>query len=103
VSDNIQAITMPKWGLSMEEGMVVAWLAEEGNSIDAGQDILEIETTKITNVYEAPAAGFLRRQVVAEGETVPVGTLLGLLAEPWHSPRPLGQTLGARIGARQFH
>jgi pyruvate dehydrogenase E2 component (dihydrolipoamide acetyltransferase) len=82
VSDEIQAITMPKWGLSMEEGMVVAWLAKEGEPIEAGQDVLEIETTKITNVYEAPAGGLLRRQVAAEGETVPVGALLGLLAEP---------------------
>jgi len=82
MNDQIRAITMPKWGLSMEEGMVVAWLAEEGKLIDTGQDILEIETTKITNVYEAPAAGLLRRQVVAEGESVPVGALLGLLAEP---------------------
>jgi pyruvate dehydrogenase E2 component (dihydrolipoamide acetyltransferase) len=82
VSDPIQAITMPKWGLSMEEGMVVAWLAETGSPVEAGQDIVEIETTKITNVFEAPANGVLRRQLVAEGETVPVGALLGLLAEP---------------------
>jgi len=82
MSDRIQAITMPKWGLAMEEGMVVAWLAEEGGAVEAGQEILEIETTKITNVYEAPAAGTLRRRGVAEGETVPVGALLGLLAAP---------------------
>lgn len=81
MSKKIQAITMPKWGLAMEEGMVTAWLAEEGKPIENGQDILEIETTKITNVYEAPQAGLLRRQVVPEGETVPVGALLGLLAE----------------------
>jgi pyruvate dehydrogenase E2 component (dihydrolipoamide acetyltransferase) len=82
MSEPIQAITMPKWGLAMEEGMVAAWLAEEGSAIEAGQDLLEIETTKITNVYEAPSAGTLRRHVVAEGATVPVGALLGLVAEP---------------------
>ena len=82
MTDSIQAITMPKWGLAMEEGMVVAWLAHVGGSVEAGPDLLEIETTKITNVYEAPVAGVLRRQVVAEGETVPVGALLGLVAEP---------------------
>jgi len=81
MSDPIQAITMPKWGLAMEEGMVVAWLAAEGSSLEAGQDLLEIETTKITNVYESPVAGTLRRSIVAEGETVPVGALLGLVAE----------------------
>jgi len=82
MSDHIQAITMPKWGLAMEEGMVVGWLAEEGSAVEAGQDLLEIETTKITNVYEAPTAGTLRRRLVAEGEIVPVGALLGLLAGP---------------------
>lgn len=82
MSDRIEAITMPKWGLAMEEGVVVAWLAEEGGSIAVAQEIVEIETTKITNVYEAPAAGTLRRRVAGEGETVPVGGLIGLLAEP---------------------
>ncbi len=82
MSEAIQAVTMPKWGLAMEEGMLVAWNVEEGAAIEAGQEIMEIETTKITNVYEAPAGGTLRRRVVAEGETVPVGALLGLLADP---------------------
>ncbi len=81
MSDDIQSITMPKWGLAMEEGTVVAWLAEEGSRVEAGQEILEIETTKITNVFEAPAVGVLRRRVTGEGETVSVGALLGLLAE----------------------
>jgi pyruvate dehydrogenase E2 component (dihydrolipoamide acetyltransferase) len=81
MTETIRAITMPKWGLAMEEGMVTAWLVEEGKPITTGQDILEIETTKITNVYEAPQSGHLRRQVVPEGETVPVGALLGLVAE----------------------
>lgn len=76
----IQAITMPKWGLAMEEGKVSAWMAEEGAAIDSGEEILEIETTKITNVFESPVAGTLRRRVVAEGETVPVGALLGVAA-----------------------
>lgn len=81
MSEAIQAITMPKWGLAMEEGMVAAWLAEEGSTISAGQEVMEIETSKITNVYESPVGGTLRRRIVGEGETVPVGALLGLVAE----------------------
>ena len=81
MSADIAAITMPKWGLAMEEGMVVAWHAEPGRAIEAGEDLVDIETTKITNVFEAPVSGLLRRRVVEEGEIVPVGALLGVVAE----------------------
>ena len=43
---------------------------------------MDIETTKIANVFESPVAGVLRKKVVAEGETVPVGALLGVVSEP---------------------
>jgi pyruvate dehydrogenase E2 component (dihydrolipoamide acetyltransferase) len=81
MSDAIKTIVMPKWGLAMQEGMVAKWLVEEGAAIDAGQEILDIETSKIANVYESPVAGPLRRRLVGEGETVPVGALLGLVAD----------------------
>jgi pyruvate dehydrogenase E2 component (dihydrolipoamide acetyltransferase) len=81
MSDAIQAITMPKWGLAMDEGMVTVWLVEEGAPVAAGDELLEIETTKITNVFESPAAGTLRRRLVGEGETLPVGALLAVVAE----------------------
>jgi pyruvate dehydrogenase E2 component (dihydrolipoamide acetyltransferase) len=76
----IATVTMPKWGLTMTEGMVAKWLVAPGSAVRAGQEIMEIETTKITNVFEAPAGGTLRRQVVPEGATVPVGGLLAVLA-----------------------
>ncbi len=81
MSQAIRAITMPKWGLAMEEGMVVAWHVEEGATVTAGADLADIETTKITNVFESPAAGVLRRRVAVDGETVPVGALISVLAD----------------------
>jgi len=81
MSDAIKPIGMPKWGLAMTEGKVNAWLVEEGVAIGAGDEILEIETSKITNVFESPVAGLLRRKVAAEGETLPVGALLGVVAD----------------------
>ncbi len=79
---SIKPITMPKWGLAMEEGLLARWAVDEGAEIAAGQEIMDIETTKIANVFESPVAGVLRKKVVADGETVPVGALLGVVAEP---------------------
>src|SRR4051794_30982559 len=81
VSERIHPITMPRWGMTMTEGKLVGWLAADGQAIEPGKDLLEIETTKITNVVGAPAAGVMRRQLVKEGVTVPVGTLLGVIAD----------------------
>jgi pyruvate dehydrogenase E2 component (dihydrolipoamide acetyltransferase) len=81
MSERIRPIVMPKWGLAMQEGMVARWLVGEGAEISAGDEILDIETSKIANVFESPVAGPLRRIVVGEGETVPVGALLGVVAD----------------------
>ncbi len=77
----IHPLTMPKWGLAMTEGMVAAWHVEEGADIKAGDEIMDIETSKITNVYESPVAGTLRRRIVVDDRAVPVGALLGVVAE----------------------
>src|SRR6476659_4701715 len=72
---------MPKWGLSMREGTLVEWLVEEGAELSVGDDIAEVETEKIKGVVEAPAAGVLRRKLAAPGDVVPVGVLIGVIAD----------------------
>ena len=79
-SEAIQAIGMPKWGLAMTEGKIASWLKPDGSSVAAGDEIVEIETSKITNVFESPGSGVLH-QVAAEGETLPVGGLLGIIVD----------------------
>ena len=81
MSDSIQAICMPKWGLSMKEGTVAAWLVDEGDEISPGDEIMDVETEKISSAVEASESGILKQQVANEGETLPVGALLGVIGD----------------------
>ncbi|MEE8339084.1 MAG: dihydrolipoamide acetyltransferase family protein [Xanthomonadales bacterium] len=80
MTDGIYPVTVPKWGIEMQEGTVVGWHASEGNEITRGDELIDIETDKIVNTMEAPTSGVLRRRLVAEGKTLQVGALLGVIA-----------------------
>ena len=79
-------ITMPKWGLTMKEGTLSRWFKKEGDPVEEGEALFEVETDKITNSVEAPATGVLFQVVVPEGETVPVQAVLGQIAGAGEQP-----------------
>lgn len=80
MSERIQAVTMPKWGIEMTEGTVSRWNVSEGEAVAKGAPLLEVETEKIVNAVDSPASGTLRRIVAGPGDLKPVGALLAVLA-----------------------
>ena len=77
----LHALTVPKWGMSMEEGEISEWRYAVGDTLAVGDEYVDIETSKIVNVAESTVAGTLVRIVGQVGETLEVGLLLGVVAE----------------------
>jgi pyruvate dehydrogenase E2 component (dihydrolipoamide acetyltransferase) len=72
---------MPKAGMAMEEGQIIRWLKQEGDRVETGEAILEIETDKVAMEVEAERSGVLLKITRGEGETVPVTEPIGYIGE----------------------
>lgn len=70
---------MPMLGEVMEEGRIVAWLKKEGDNVERGENLLEVETDKAVMEVESTVTGVLKKILVPEGETVPVNETLALI------------------------
>ena len=96
----IRAVTMPKWGIEMTEGTINQWDVREGQLVEKGEPLLEVETEKIVNTVESPAAGVLRRIVAAAGDVRPVGALIAVLADTGVSDAEIASFVESFRGAR---
>ena len=78
----VSKVVMPKLSEAMETGKIIRWLKKEGDRIQGGDILAEVETDKADVEMEAFGAGVLRKILVPAGERAPVGTLIGVIAEP---------------------
>ncbi len=69
-------VILPKWGLTMEEGVVAVWEKQVGDAVTEGETIAIIETEKIETELPSPATGVLTEILHAAGDEVPVGTVI---------------------------
>lgn len=76
-----EIINMPKLGFDMAEGTLVRWVVSEGEQVERGQILAEIETDKATVEVEASQSGVILRHLVPEGEPVPVGDPIAVVGE----------------------
>ena len=72
-------ITMPEMGESVTEGTVLEWLKQVGDEVEADEGLLEVSTDKVDAEVPSPASGVLTEILVGPDETVPTGTVLGVI------------------------
>ena len=94
---SVTSVILPKLGLTMDEGTIVAWLKQEGDRIEAGEVLFEVETDKATMEVESQVAGYVRKLLVAAGEMVPVTQVIALISTTAHEPMTLVPPL---VGSR---
>ena len=81
IPEGVEVVTMPRLSDTMEEGTVASWLKKEGDSVDEGDILAEIETDKATMEFESFYKGTLLHIGIQEGETAKVDALLAIIGE----------------------
>ena len=71
-------VIMPKWGMTMQDATISCWLKAEGDAVETGEPLVEVETDKVQAAIEAPVDGTLRQRA-AVGDVVRVGALVAII------------------------
>jgi pyruvate dehydrogenase E2 component (dihydrolipoamide acetyltransferase) len=94
-------VVMPKLSPTMEEGQLSRWLKKEGDKVSMGEPIAEIDTDKATMEMQALGTGVLRKILIAEGETAPLGQLIAIIGEPDEDISALVKEAGSSAAAAE--
>ena len=96
-------IVLPQWGMEMQDGTIVRWLKQEGDTVQEGEPIVEVETAKLQTELESTASGILAHIVAQEGEIVPIRGVLCVVAAPGEEvPRPASKAPVRSGGPREI-
>lgn len=76
-----KTIIMPKYGLQQDNGTVVEWRVKEGDHVNKGDILLDLETDKALFEYESPESGYVRKLVAQNGEEVPVLSVIAIITD----------------------
>jgi len=90
-------IVMPKFGLTMQEGTLQQWFKAEGERVEAGEKLFEVETEKVLCEVEAPVAGILVRCLYPADATIPVATVVAVIAEAGDDPAEVAARYAAPV------
>ncbi len=74
-------IMMPQWGMNMSDGVVIQWHKKEGDRIEEGEPLAEIEAAKATGTLESPVSGTVKQLVAKLDEVIPVQGLIAIIEE----------------------
>src|SRR2546429_8730705 len=96
-SETMKTVEMPKMGDTMEEGKILRWIKHEGDAVNKGESLAEVETDKVNIEIEAFASGVLRKILVPEGASAPIGAGIALIGA---SDEPLPDLLAGNGSAR---
>ncbi len=77
----MKTVEMPKMGDTMEEGKILRWIKQEGDQVKRGEPLAEVETDKVNIEIESFATGVLRKILIAEGESAPIGASIAYIGE----------------------
>ena len=96
IPEGVEVINMPRLSDTMEEGTVASWLKQEGDKVEEGDILAEIETDKATMEFESFYSGTLLKIGIQEGESAKVDTLLAIIGPEGTDVSKIGQSGGAK-------